>query len=224
MYTYLRAFAIYILKGFKMPREIAMIGKKYNRLFVVSVASRLNGRPYKMNCICDCGTKKEVNYGAILTGASKSCGCLKKEHLIKYNFKHGYGGTKIHDTWKAMIDRCFNPKNKNFNRYGGRGIIVCNEWLIFDNFLHDMGEPQKHLSIDRIDNNGNYSKDNCRWATHTQQERNKSTNAIFTHNGKTMCMKEWAEYIGINYSTLANRLYRGWTFDRAIIKKSKKYA
>ena len=206
-----------------MSKTIGMIGNKYTRLFVVSVASRKNGRPHKMNCVCDCGVHKEVYYSSILSGAAKSCGCLKKEHLIKFNYKHGYGGTKVHSAWKAMIDRCFNKDHKYFYRYGGRGITVCEEWLNFDNFLRDMGIPEQHKSIDRIDNNGNYSKENCRWATQLQQERNKSTNVFFTHDGKTMCMSEWAEYVGINYSTLSTRLDRGWDIYRAIFTKPRKY-
>lgn len=116
-----------------------------------------------------------------------------------------------------MIQRCTNHKNKYYPNYGGRGITVCQEWRdSFENFLKDMGEcPSKH-QIDRIDNNGGYRKENCRWVTPKTNSRNRRDNRLETHNGKTQCLAAWAEEIGINIKTLGSRLRNGWSIENAL--------
>lgn len=137
------------------------------------------------------------------------------------NVRHGHviGGkpTRIYRIWEGMRDRCNNPNNPRYSRYGGRGIKVCKRWDVFENFLADMVEVPSHRhSIDRIDNDGDYSPENCRWATDHQQSRNHSRNRFFTHDGKTMCLKDWAMHVGVNVNTLRQRLERGITFADAI--------
>ena len=118
--------------------------------------------------------------------------------------------------WGAMIQRCTNSKNKDFGRYGGRGITVCERWHIFSNFLEDMGEPSSGMSLDRIDNDKGYSKDNCRWATRYEQAQNSRSNRVFTLQGESMCLAEWARRFGINYYTLISRIDRGWYIGDAL--------
>ena len=141
--------------------------------------------------------------------------------MSEINSKH-----YLYQTWNSMRQRCFNDKRPDYFRYGGRGIIICERWLKFENFVKDMEQTyKKGLSIDRIDNNGNYSKDNCRWATRLEQTRN--TRNIerarkYTFKGITKSIREWAEYVGIKRSTLDMRLnYYGWPIERALLKGGK---
>jgi hypothetical protein len=115
-----------------------------------------------------------------------------------------------------MMARCYQPCVTRFSHYGGRGIMVCERWRFFENFLADMGEAPLNMSLDRIDVNGNYEPNNCRWATVTQQARNTRANHYLTVHDETHCLAEWAEITGINYGTLCDRVRRGWDADRAI--------
>lgn len=131
-------------------------------------------------CRCDCGTVQFVGSYKLRTGHSRSCGCLQAEVTVQRNFRHGYSfrshgnnRTRVYRVWRNMISRCTNPNVPNFSDYGGRGITVCERWLKFENFLEDMGEPPPELTIERLDNNGNYCKSNCAWKTRLDQARNR---------------------------------------------------
>jgi hypothetical protein len=124
---------------------------------------------------------------------------------------HGMFGTRIYGVWAAMIRRCYNKNVLGYERYGGRGIRVCKSWRKFDGFLKDVGIPRKGLTLDRINNNGNYSPSNCRWATYKEQSRNKGNNIILTHRGKSMCMYDWGRETGIGWQTIQGRIKRGWS-------------
>lgn len=134
--------------------------------------------------------------------------------------KHGHsphrGASPTYRTWSGMIQRCKNPNEPAFNRYGGRGITVCDDWLNFEGFLADMGERPKGKSLDRIDNNGGYCPENCRWATRKEQSNNTRTNRRITYKGKTKTLAEWSRCTGIKPSTLRTRLWRGWSIRRAL--------
>jgi len=133
-------------------------------------------------------------------------------------YKHGMTGTRVHNTWLRMLDRCKNDRQRT---YGKRGIQVCERWQSFEAFYADMGEPPTDdHSIDRIDNDGNYCPGNCRWATRTQQARNTSRNTILEHNGMAMTLAQWSQQTGIKASTICRRLYvSGWTVARALTEK-----
>lgn len=130
------------------------------------------------------------------------------------HYRHGAAPrtrhTRAYTTWEAMHRRCRNVNCREYGSYGGRGIKVCEHWKHFLNFLFDMGEPLPGQSLDRIDNDGGYSKENCRWATKKQQARNRRSNILLSYNGLTKTLTEWAEEFGIKYATVRARLTKGW--------------
>lgn len=123
----------------------------------------------------------------------------------------------LYRTWTHMMARCYNPKETGYEKYGGCGISVCERWHKFDNFMADMGPRPSGMTLDRWpDGKGNYGPDNCRWATIGEQIRNRSITVNITHNGLTMCVKDWADHIGMKYSTLKNRMQRGWEISKCL--------
>ena len=149
-------------------------------------------------------------------------GCLdeltdrKDKKTGKFIKTHGMCGTKIHKSWAAMKERCCNKNCKSYYNYGGRGITVCPEWLEFENFYKDMGDMPEGLTLDRIDNNGDYNKDNCKWSTKKEQQNNRRQNHCLTFRGKTKNIMQWSEELNINYHTLYKRIRVGWTIRRAL--------
>lgn len=132
-------------------------------------------------CRCVCGVERSVNGCELKRGKTKSCGCLWKKAMSIRRTSHGHtkgGPSRTYRTWQAMVNRCYRAKDKCFHLYGGRGVKVCERWLIFANFLEDMGERPNGLTIDRKDNNGNYSKENCKWSTASQQNSNRRAFSI----------------------------------------------
>ncbi len=123
-----------------------------------------------------------------------------------------------------MRQRCNNPNDHKYRNYGARGITVCDRWSKFEKFLEDMGEKPLGLTLDRIDNNGNYEPSNCRWATLTEQARNKRNNVMLTHEGQTYCLAEWAERTGLTYRTICSRHYSGWDIHKILTTPSRRGA
>jgi len=168
---------------------------------------------------CDCGKQHKCQIGAVKNGSIKSCGCLNRELSSERSKTHGMSKTLIYKTWNAMTERCLNKNHKDYKNYGGRGITVCEEWVgSFERFYSDMGDkPSKKHSIDRIDNEKGYSKENCRWATNAEQNRNMRSNINLTFNGKTQCLTDWAIELGLKKTTLEGRLGKsGWSVEKAL--------
>lgn len=155
--------------------RIDRTGKRFGRLVVIGPGKRV-GKVLFWLCQCDCGRQKEVDGGNLNTGKIRSCGCLLEE-VRKINGAknrtHGMTDTDTYHTWEGMIQRCTNPNDRKFHLYGGRGVTFCERWQIFSNFLEDMGERPAGLTLERKNTNGNYSKENCCWATRSEQNRNR---------------------------------------------------
>lgn len=139
-------------------------------------------------------------------------------YLGKLTHGHCRNGrvSRTYMAWVNMKDRCEDPGDDRYHRYGGRGITYCNRWKAFENFLADMGEPEPGMSLDRIDVNGNYEPANCRWASRKAQQRNMSTNRLLTFLGRTQCVAAWAEETGIKARLISQRLSRRWSVSRAL--------
>jgi hypothetical protein len=138
------------------------------------------------------------------------------------NYKHGKKWTRVYGIWCAMRSRCGNPNTKFYELYGGRGITVCDRWQKFDAFLEDMGEPPEGHSIERIDNDKGYSKDNCKWIPLKDQAKNRRSARMIEAHGKNMTLTEWAEQSGIDAKTIWHRLNYGWSADDAVTKPIRK--
>lgn len=190
-------------------RESNLVGKCFGKLTAIQDLGIVdNYRTYL--CVCDCGTEKPVKAHLLLRdNGTRSCGCLQRSVVTK----HGMEGTYVYKCWQSMKSRCNDPRNTEYQHYGGRGISVCESWNnSFSNFLSDMGEPPTAShTLDRRDFNGNYCKDNCRWATRTEQNRNTRRNLYLTLNGETKTAAEWAEITGICAATIGQRKKRGWS-------------
>lgn len=174
------------------------------------------------NCKCDCGVYFTTSIYSINRGRVMSCGCAAVVSLKKRATKHGWCGTKTYKTWESMNSRCRNKNNPMYAVYGGRGIKICKRWHSFENFLEDMGERPTGKSIDRIDNDGNYCKENCRWSTQKEQNNNTSRNHFVEYKGERKTIMQWSEILGLEFSVICSRINRGWDVDRAMIEKVKK--
>lgn len=176
------------------------IGKTYGRLTVVR---RVKGVGNFWMTRCSCGCNKKVNGARLVSGDTKSCGCFQRTRLGMRAFKHGKTGTATHNSWKAMLRRCSDPNMQFWEHYGGRGITVCERWKVFNNFFADMGLRPQGMTIERVDNNGNYEPSNCKWGTDAEQARN-SRNAKL--NSEAVKVLRFMVKKGIN-KTLLRRLF-----------------
>lgn len=170
-----------------------------------------------VRCRCVCGRIVTIRKSHYL-GETKSCGCQRSRLLSESARKHGMRDTPTYQAWRGMKERCYNPGHASYAYYGARGIAVCERWRDnFAAFLADMGKmPADSMTIDRLDNDANYSPANCRWATKTQQNRNHRNTIWLEVDGVRKCMGEWAEIYGIPYGRLAQRIARGWEPLRAL--------
>ena len=185
------------------------VGHNFGR---VTVASESFGRPHRVRGACACGKTKVFRLYDLKRGATRSCGCLHRELMSS----HGFGNSPEYHVWWNMIRRCYNKKQAHFEHYGGRGITVCERWKeSVANFLFDMGPRPHGATLDRIDNNGNYEPGNCRWATDDEQRNNKGTSRFLTVRGRTLTISQWSRECGVNRHTIAGRLKRGWSVERA---------
>ncbi len=193
-----------------------MTGQRFGHWMVMSRAENSSKHQAQWLCQCDCGVSATILGANLRFGKTKSCGCARTEKTKT----HGMGCTPEYKTWAGMIDRCHNTKNKGYANYGGRGIKVCDRWSDFTLFFADMGEKPSGLSIDRIDNNGDYEPSNCRWATIQEQQNNKRKNWFLVINGKTKTVAQWAREMGVSPSQAYRRLRLGWSVEVAFGKRS----
>lgn len=211
-----------------MSQLINMVGQRFGRLTVIKLSEK---RTYsggtKWICKCDCGNTTEVSRTHLIRGGVKSCGCYAKDYAknvtSKREFKHGYSDKKIYYVWQQMKARCNNPNEKAFRRYGGRGIKICSEWQGKNGFINFVNWSlnngyKEGLSLDRIDNDGNYEPSNCRWTTRKIQQRNMSRNLLITMDGETKCLAEWCEIKGVDYHRTLERYLKGYPLE-AVFKK-----
>lgn len=201
---------------------IDLTGKRFGRLTVIERTEdhvAKSGRKRVMwRCVCDCGNETVVAGDNLRDGRIKSCGCYGIEMTKKANSTHGNSKTRLYQVWLSMKRRCDSPNVAHYENYGGRGICVCDAWvkdyMAFKNWADENGY-QPGLSIDRIDNDGNYCPENCRWVTSVAQANNRRSNVMITYNGETHNLKQWADLIGIRYGKLHQRIAAGWTPEKA---------
>lgn len=209
----IKSCGCYNLEKAKKPLD-NIIGKKYGKLTVLEYVGNS-----KWLCKCDCGNTKIISGQDFKSGRTQSCGCLHKELLIKQHTTHNKTHTRLHRIWSRMKTCCYNKNTKGYKIYGLRGITICDEWLSdFINFYNwAMNNGYSHnLTIDRIDVNGNYCPENCRWATKKEQANNTRVNRLITYNNETHTLKQWSEILNINYSKLHKRLtFLNWSIEKA---------
>lgn len=198
-----------------------LTGKKFGRLTVIGVADD-GKRKTSYICQCECGNVKKVRADGLTSGNTKSCGCLKRESdkrnvqkvpaqqkYLKTGFK--VGGTRLYQIWQGMKARCYNKTNASYEKYGGRGIKLCEEWkqdyIAFHNWAMENGYSDK-LTIDRINVNGDYEPNNCRWATNEQQSNNRRSNVNIRIGNATKTLKEWCDIFEVDYKTISARYHR----------------
>lgn len=189
---------------------IDLTGKKVKTFTVLYVLPKENARKdnTKWFCVCECGAAR-VFLGACLRANNVRCACQPR----KINTTH-----YLYATWKQMMQRCYDKEDKNFKNYGARGISVCSRWQEFKNFKTDMHPRPKGLTVDRIDNDGGYSPENCRWATPTDQALNRRSNRVIEHNGVELPVAEWERRLGLKSGVMHARLKRGFTGEKLFHK------
>ena len=201
-----------------MPAKIDLTGRKFGKLTVISEAKDLHGH-LVWNCVCECGknNKKPIFGYALKHGIRTHCGCEGRSRFS--NRTHGKSETKLYKVWSSMKHRCLNPNDQYFFNYGGRGISVCKEWLSFEPFNEwAMGNGYaKGLTIERIDNDGNYFPENCTWIPKTEQSSNTRKCVMLTYGGKTMNLTRWAKELGVPFPLLQGRKKRGWSDEKTIV-------
>lgn len=200
-----------------MSNRIDIAGMRFSRLVALRPVQSTN-RNAKWECVCDCGNVTVVNSLKLRSGNTKSCGCWQSEIAAK-RFKkmmtvHGLSRTKAYKAWNSMKLRCLNPGHRAYENYGGRGIGVCERWMQFADFLEDMGQPPKGMTLDRKNNDQSYSPENCRWATRTEQANNRRVTIFVTANGKSKTLSEWSRELNVSYATLFHRNKRRGSFER----------
>lgn len=199
-----------------------LTGQRFGKLVVQRrSADRGRGKKplVKWDCLCDCGNITTVSTGALKTGHTKSCGCLWKSH--------GYANKeKLYQVWLNMRRRCYEPTNKRWEHYGGKGIQVCGEWkddyLAFREWAMSNGY-KKSLTLDRVDNDGDYCPENCRWADLKTQQNNTSRNRWVEFEGKKYTVSQLADRLGLTYTALLHRLDRGWPMERIASQKQRRW-
>ncbi len=194
-----------------------LTGQRFGRLLVLSFSHVNKNQGAVWNCLCDCGNEHQVITKNLTQGITRSCGCLRKDEFGARQRTHGMTHHPLARTYRGMMERCYNPKYHNYHLYGGRGITVCDRWReSIANFVADMGERPAGYSLDRINNDGPYSPENCRWATIAEQANNKRGTRYLTYDGRTLTVTQWSEITGISRDTIYKRTKDGWDAERIL--------
>lgn len=196
-------------------RLIDLTGKQFGRLTVVGKSDIQDGKGTLWDCSCSCGNVTTARSYNLLKGKTRSCGCLRGLNRKT----HGMSRTRLYGVWVNMKTRCHNPNSKAYPNYGGRGIRVCDEWAEPSEFIRwaEANGYRDNLTLDRIDNDGDYCPSNCRWVSLKTQQNNTSRNRLFTMGGKTQTLAEWCDETGQPYKTVYKRVFSlGWDFSKAI--------
>ena len=212
-----------------MDKRYDLMGQRFHRLTVVGYHGKNKYNNNVWICKCDCGEEITVASHSLLCGNTKSCGCLQKEKatktLMSFHKTHGLSRdstgkkTRLFRIWCGIKTRCLNPNVVEYPRYGGRGISICSEWINNYKTFYDWAISHGYsdqLTIERIDTNGNYEPNNCKWSTSKEQANNRRNNTLVRYNGKTNTLSQWAELYGMSCATLCGRLKRGWTIEQAL--------
>lgn len=203
---------------------IDIAGKRFGAVVAVERELNVIGR-LVWRYVCDCGVEKRAALSDLTSGKIVSCGCARRQRVAalgRSHRRHGHAGnrsrgrTREYSTWMGMLARCNCVTSTYYAEYGGRGIAVCERWASFDSFLADMGARPTGTTIDRIDVDGDYSPENCRWATWTEQGRNRRNNVIIEHGGRRQSLAAWAAEAGVEGTTIQRRLRRGWSVEQAL--------
>jgi hypothetical protein len=218
-------FAVAFQKGSVPHNAVQLTGQTFGRWTVIEKIKEV--KPVRWRCLCSCGREGRVTTQPLLNGGSRSCGCLSQERTRGNTYAKTHGLHKIpeHASWAAAKSRCHNLNDKDFGRYGGRGIVVCERWRgSFIAFFADMGtRPSPGHSLDRIDNDGPYEPGNCRWATRKEQAMNKRDNSrvrrgnhLITLCGETLPAAAWADRLGLSWTGMMHRVRRGWSDNKIL--------
>lgn len=205
-------------------RKLDLTNQRFNKLVALEYSHK-KGSKVMWKCRCDCGNITYVSVSNLRCNRVISCGCYKLEEFSKRFTKHNQRHTKLYEIWKSMKRRCFNSKNAAFHNYGGRGITVCDDWANdFSTFYvwSMQNGYSEGLSIDRIDNNGNYEPSNCRWVDKLTQANNTRANHFVSYNGQKLTVAQLSKKTNMPYQTLLHRINKGWTIEKAITTPIKK--
>lgn len=198
-----------------------LIGQKFNRLNVIRRIENDRHGKAQWLCKCECGNECIASTSGLKSGNNQSCGCLREETFT--NQKHGKRNTRLYRIYSHIKGRCYDVNDRAYLYYGGRGIVMCDEWLADFQTFYDwamMNGYRDDLTIERKDVSGNYEPSNCCWATMSEQSNNKRCNIVITFNGKTQNLKQWADELGVSYTKLYQRIcVRGWSVEKAFTTK-----
>lgn len=209
-----------------VSKKKELAGQKFGRLLVLYETGERKHHQVVWHCRCDCGNEVNVKGGSLTSGHTTSCGCYNRERVAEAHTTHNMTDHPTHHVWRAMLQRCENPSDKAYENYGGRGITVCAEWHSAEKFINWALASgwEKGLSIDRIDNNGNYEPNNCHWVTSKENNRNRRNNHLIIFGGRMQFLTDWAEELGINECTLSSRINKlHWPIERALTEPVRRY-
>lgn len=200
-----------------MKKIIDLTGQVFGRLTVEGQEEARDNRGRVVwRLACQCGNKVFYEAGRFKYGNTTSCGCYRRELVGDEHRSHGLSKSPTYSSWMTMKKRCYNERCPDYPLYGARGIKVCERWSKFENFYADMGSRPDGMTLDRIDSNGDYCPENCRWATPKEQARNKRSTRMATLNGKTKSIRDFCDELSLNASTVMNRLQMSWSVERAL--------